>query len=497
MRRTSEPVEWVIKGDELVARCGTENVAWTPQPGSQHAFLSCPNDVFEVLYEGTRGPGKTDAILMSFCRHVDQGYGADWRGVLFRRTYKQLADVVKKSKKWFPRFFPAATYNSTERTWTFPDGEALILSYMERPDDYDNYHGHEYPFVAFEELTTWPTDECYKLMMSTCRSTRPGMPRMYRSTTNPYGVGHNWVKKRFGLPVPPRDIIGRVIKDPETKERRVAIHGYLQENKILLHADPNYAAKIAMAARNEAEKKAWLEGSWDIIAGGMFDDVWVPAWHVLPNLHINDIPRGWTVSRSYDHGSSKPFSVGWWARSNGEPLRLGDYYVGHVPGDMVRIAEWYGCTGKANDGLKMSSKEIARGILEREADMGLTGRVKPGPADSSIFSNYDGEKSVAGDMRKLGVRWLEADKSPGSRIQGWEQIRDMLKAALPDVNGYREHPGMYICARCTDFLRTVPVLPRDKKKIDDVDTESEDHIGDETRYQVRRKHTQTVSKSWV
>jgi hypothetical protein len=41
-------------------------VVWAAQPGSQAAFLDCPTT--EVLYEGTRGPGKTDALLMGSAR---------------------------------------------------------------------------------------------------------------------------------------------------------------------------------------------------------------------------------------------------------------------------------------------------------------------------------------------------------------------------------------------------------------------------------------------
>jgi len=59
-------------------------VAWSPQPGSQTFFVTSP--IFETLYEGTRGPGKTNALLMDFCQHVGQGFGAAWRGVLFRRS---------------------------------------------------------------------------------------------------------------------------------------------------------------------------------------------------------------------------------------------------------------------------------------------------------------------------------------------------------------------------------------------------------------------------
>ena len=32
------------------------------------------------------------------------------------------------------------------------------------------------------------------------------------------------------------------------------------------------------------------------------------------------------------------------------------------------------------------------------------------------------------------------------------------------------------------FIETVPAIPRDEKKMDDVDTDAEDHIADESRY---------------
>jgi len=84
------------------------------------------------------------------------------------------------------------------------------------------------------------------------------------------------------------------------------------------------------------------------------------------------------------------------------------------------------------------------------------------------------------------VLWEQADKAPGSRIQGWEEIRTRLSNALPGDGGVREKPGLFVFDTCLSFLETFPVLPRDDKKLDDVDTEAEDHIGDEVRYRVRK-----------
>lgn len=460
--------------------------AWTPQKGSQVAFLCCP--VFEVLYEGTRGPGKTDCLIMDFLQHVGKGYGAEWRGILFRQTYPQLSDVIAKTQKWFKRIFPKAKFNKVEHTWTFPDGEQLLLRHMKSPDDYWNYHGHAYPWIAFEELCNWPDDKCYTVMMSCSRSTKPGMPRCYRATTNPYGPGHNWVKSRFRLPQSRGKVIRDSYRDGELEPPRVAIHGSIYENRILLHADPDYITKIRAAARNPSELAAWLDGSWDIIAGGMFDDIWRGNVHVVRSCPLNLIPRGWKIDRSFDWGSSKPFSVCWWAESNGEPFEYQGHVYGKVRGDTYQIAEWYGWNGTRNEGVRMLATEIAQGILDREHDWGIDGRVTSGPADASIFDEENG-KSIETDFKKKGVIWQPADKAPGSRKQGWELIRKMMKQALPPkiVGDIRELPGVFVFDTCQQTIETLPVLPRDDKDLDDVDTDAEDHIGDAWRYRLRKK----------
>ncbi len=465
-------------------------VTWTPQSGSQFAFLRCP--VPEALYEGTRGPGKTDAMLVDFAQHTGQGYGAEWRGILFRRTYKELEDVINKSTKLFAIIFPEAKYNSSSHEWKWPTGEVLLFRYFEHERDYWSYHGHAYPWIGWEELCTWPSDSCYKSMFSCNRSTVPGIPLKVRSTANPYGPGHNWVKARWNLPIGGGRTVGKVIRgavnpDGSRQPDRVAIHGRLTENRVLLHADPGYLPRLRESARNPAELKAWVHGDWNIVAGGMFDDVWKPEVHVIPDFPFDLIPKGWYIDRSYDHGQSAPFSVGWWARSNGEPIEYKGKEYGAIPGDMFRIAEWYGCrSGRPNEGVNMLATKIADGIVERENRWEL--KVKAGPADNQIYTeNASGGTSVADDMKDHGVRWTKSDKGPGSRVQGWQQVRKYLENAIPPEKGVREAPGLFIMQKCDAFQTTVPVLPRDDKNLDDVDTDAEDHVGDEVRYRLRRK----------
>lgn len=414
---------------------------------------------------------------MSFAQYCGRGYGDYWRGIIFRRNYKHLDDIISKSKRWFnqsaqkPRFLAGAS----SLKWVWPTGEELLLRAFEGPDDYWSYHGHEYPFIGWEELTSWPTIDCYESMKSCNRSSfhgdnLPPIPKLIRSSTNPFGVGHAWVKKYMIDPAP----YGRIIEDNDGN-KRVCLFGSIRENP---HLGREYIQTL-QSLTDKNKRKAWLEGSWDITSGGMFDDLWDTSKHAI---HPFIIPPSWYVDRSFDWGSSKPFSVGWWALSDGTEAIMPDGTIRHFPrGTLFRFNEWYGCTGKANEGVHMTARNVARGIIARERQMGMEGRVAPGPADSAIYAVTD-ETSIGQNMELEGVYWNPADKKSGSRKNGWELIRDRLDAVVN--KDALEKPGIYIFNTCRDFLRTVPHIARDTRDPDDVDTDAEDHIADDTRYRV-------------
>lgn len=515
---------------------------WTALKGSQELALWCPANV--ILMDGTRGPGKTDVQLMRFRRNVGRGYGKFWRGVIFDREYKNLDDLVSKSMRWFPEFKDGARFLSSKSDyrWVWPTGEELMFRAIKRPTDYWSYHGQEFPFLGWNELTKYPTEDLFEMMLSCNRSSfrpqdypltidgdifnrtgeivfidedsqqakpylLPEIPLEVFATTNPYGSGHNWVKKRFISVAPPGQIVRKVVNvfNPRTQRRedvvktQVRIFGSYRENKYLA---PEYIAELEQMT-DKNKRKAWLGGSWDIVAGGMFDDVWDSDYHIVKPFAI---PLSWTIERSFDWGSSAPFSVGWWARSDGSDVQVADgTWRSTVRGDVFRISEWYGTTGKANQGLRMLASEIASGIVQRELAMGIHERVKPGPADNSIWDIENGN-SIAADMLKpvrvgngrdarvyKGVAWRRSDKSPGSRKLGWERVRTYLSGGVPQfvmnnagqkVRVPRERPGLYCFSTCTHFIDLFPTLPRDEDDQDDVDTDAEDHIGDETRYYV-------------
>lgn len=420
----------------------------------------------------------TDAMLMAFAQYCGRGYGDYWRGIIFRRNYKHLDDIIAKSKRWFnqsaqkPRFLAGAS----SLKWVWPTGEELLLRAFEDEEDYWSFHGHEYPFIGWEEVTSWPSIGCYESMKSCNRSSFQAterlatIPRLIRSSTNPYGVGHNWVKNYFVDPAP----YGHVITDPKGN-KRVCLFGSIKENPYL---GEEYIQTLE-SITDPNKRKAWLEGSWDITSGGMFDDLWNKDKHVLKGF---DIPFSWKIDRSFDWGSSKPFSVGWWAQTDGTDATMKDGTTRSFPAKtLIRIGEWYGSTGKPNEGLRMTARNVALGIAAREIQLGIQNRVHPGPADSAIYAVTD-DASIGQNMENESVFWVPADKRPGSRKNGWELIRDRLDAVVnPET---QDKPGMYVFDTCRDFIRTMPPIPRDTRDPDDIDTDAEDHIADEVRYRV-------------
>lgn len=437
----------------------------------------------------------TLTLLMDFARGVGQGYGSSWRGILFRRHFGDLDDVVRKVEEWYGLLFPGFRFlkSKSEYKAEWPSGEALLLRHMRNEEDYSEYHGHEYPWIGWEELTQWEDDKAYRKMFSCCRPPRPGVPCRIRSTTNPYGPGHIWVKRRFQLP----ENFGRIIREPNARER-VAIHGDLKENFLLMHSEPHYATNIMQAASNPAEAKAWLEGDWNVTAGGMFDDLWQPRVHIVPNIPTKRIPQGWHLSRAYDHGQSHPFAVGWWLESNGEPIEVEGRLLGSVRGDLILWKEWYGTSGGEQDGVRMPARLIARGILDRDEDEDVLGRVVPGPADTEIWSRDSRGTSLspADDMEDEGVIWERADKTPGSRKRGWEMLRNYLQNAIPADDGTRERPGLFVCQRCRHWIEIVPPTPRDPQDMDEIPKKYADHLGDMTRYRITWDRPETWQREF-
>ena len=489
-------------------------VIWEPLPGSQEFAIDSRAD--HTLLFGTRGSGKTITQLMRFRRYVGIGYGRFWRGVIFDKEFKNLADLEAQSRRYFPQFGDGAKFlsSASDYKWVWPTGEELLFRHVSKDNDYEKFHGHEYPFEGFNELTKWHTSDLYDKLMSVNRSSfvpekhtptklingkkvydtvdgkpLPPIPLQFFSTTNSSGPGRNWVKKRFVDPAPYGEIVERKYtvfsarqkQDIEVVRTQTCIFSSYIENPYL---PEDYIASLQeLTANNENLRKSWLLGSWDVTAGGAFDDLWDSNVHVIDRFPV---PHSWRVDRAFDWGSSHPFATVWWAEADGTEYTYPDGRVFCPPrGSLIAVDEFYGTKEiGTNKGIVMSAGDVAKGIRDKEIAMLANGWVSrqpvPGPADNQIRNVIDKKiDTLEKLMAKEGIRWTKSDKSPGSRAIGMQLFRDRLESSLRN-----EGKSVYFMRNCVCCVETIPVLPRDEKNMDDVDTDAEDHLYDAVRYRI-------------
>ena len=456
-------------------------VVWKPQPGPQTALISCP--VFEVFYGGARGGGKTDGALGEFIRHAEN-YGRNAIGLMVRRTLKQLRETMQRSKMIYKPL--GAEFNETDKEWTFPNGARLVFAYLERDSDADNYQGHSYTRVYIEEIGNFPSATPIMKLMATLRS-GAGVPCGFRATGNPGGAGHQWVKARYIDPAPMGwKIITTEFTNPFTGDvvtrERVYIPSRLADNTYL---GGDYVANLQLSGNAELVR-AWLEGDWSVIAGAFFPEFGMR--HVVKPFQI---PDTWTRFRSMDWGSARPFSVGWWAISDGS-------LPAFPRGAIIRYREWYGWNGTPNEGCKMTAEEVGRGIAEREllsapGEPQVYEEIAYGVIDPAAH-NQDGGPSIA-ERILVGsggrVAFGRADNKRVARdgaMGGWDQLRARLigtcerDPATGAVLWETGAPMIYFFDTCTHIIRTLPALQHDEARPEDVDSEGEDHAPDEARY---------------
>ena len=425
----------------------------------------------EIFYGGARGGGKTDGVLGKYALKAGR-YGTGFNALFFRRELPMLDDAIERSKEiYFPL---GAIWQDQKKTWTFPNGARLRFRPLERTEDADKYQGQNVSDACVEEIGQYPDSAPIDRLNGVLRSSK-GVPTQLIGTGNPGGAGQQWIKARYIDPHPAGMKI-LIRKLPTGREHKyVFIPSKLQNNKILLHADPGYINRLYLVGSAKLVD-AWLKGDWSAIEGAYFD-CWGDEKHVIRPFTI---PDHWMRFRSGDWGSAKPFSFGWWAVASEDFLTPCASWIPR--GAMVRYREWYGVKKDdsgiiiPNKGIKLFAEVVGQGIIDREEDEDIS----YGVLDPSTFAESGGP-SIAS---RMGVYFRRADNKRIAKkgaMGGWDQMRSRLEGEdFGDPMGIR--PMIYCFNTCVDSIRTIPALQHDKKNAEDLDTDMEDHAADEWRY---------------
>lgn len=468
----------------------------------------------EVLFGGAAGGAKsyglraTSIIVATECPGV-QIY-------LFRRTYKELDSNHMLGPSGYRAMLAYAIENKLVRidsskniiqfrngpSGTFNGGSIIYLRHMQYETDKYDYQGAEIHLLMIDEATHF-SEDMYSWLRARTRLGNWEPPEKWKRwfpriicASNPGSTYHLYWKAMFydfvdkSNPMRPK----RAPKD-EGGMLRQYIPATVYDNPALLENDPTYVDRLKGLGSPELVR-AMLEGDWDIVAGGMFDDLWSSTVHVMKPFTI---PKAWYINRAFDWGSSKPFACLWFAESNGSTVTLADGTEMAFPtGTLFMIEELYGNNQSAKDpntGMRITNPEIGMMIRDVENEspilIPLINSIQPGPADDSIYNIINNESHAmginSGYWGNSGLNrndiFFRAGKTPGSRVKRWGLLRDRLASARDFMAGKPvDTPGIYFFGVCENTIRTIPTLPRDTKNQDDVDTQSEDHIADALGY---------------
>lgn len=413
-----------------------------------------------IGFGGARGGGKSWAVRTKAKLLCGRYPGI--KLLIVRRTYEELQKNHIRTLR--QELLGVVSYSDKDKLMTFPNGSTISFIYCAKDSDLDRLQGAEFDIIFLDEATQ--LSEFQMKAISACLRGVNAFPKRIYYTCNPGGQGHAYIKRIF---------IDKRYEVGENPEDYTFIQSLVTDNYALMRDNPDYVQQLkALPAKLRA---AWLEGQWDIFEGQFFEDFRIePDRDLCEQLGITpdearathrcthvidpfEIPKGWTICRSFDWGYSKPYSCAWWAV---------DY-----DGVMYRILEDYGCTDEPNTGVKKTPDAVFDGIhqIEQEHPM-LAGREIFGVADPAIWDAQKGE-SIAETAEKYGVYFEKGDHK---RIPGWLQMHYRFQF---DENGYAMG---YIFSNCKAFIRTIPLLMYDEHKVEDLDTTGEDHVADETRY---------------
>lgn len=292
-------------------------IPYKPQP--RQIKYHQAKEIDELLYGGAAGGGKSEATIWDSLKYALQYKGS--RQVIFRRTFPDLQrSIIMRTLQAYPKAL--GKYNQSKHEWLFVNGSVIELAYWDNDSNYMNYQGAEYDVIRWEELTQFE-ERWYIYMLSRLRSGGNDYPKAVKSTTNPGGVGHSWVKKRFidiGEPetihsVPVTDDNGNQLKYPQPHPRSgelvfnrvIFFPANVYDNQALINNDPNYLMRLMALPDNE--RKQLLEGDWDTFAGQYFSE-FSRAIHVIEPFAI---PHDWKRYRAMDEGYNDPYVCLWMA----------------------------------------------------------------------------------------------------------------------------------------------------------------------------------------
>lgn len=409
------------------------------EPDSIYPILDSPQQLFvastvrEVGYGGEAGGAKSYGIVLC---PLYQLHKEDYHAILFRRTYKQLSGddgLIDLSKKIYPHI--GGRYIKSEYRWEFSGYPGTIrFAHIEHENVLEqDYEGHQYAFVGFDELQTF-TERMYLYMFSRNRCTNPEVDLFTRSTFMPGGVGHPFVKRRFIEPFLNGD--GYVSKpklftridnrdtevDPDNQDAiwRMFIPAKLEDNPYLWRGgDSDYERGLRQLDSVDYARK---KGDWDIRRTGR-------VYHAFTDKNIGP------DSRDLDHS------------------QVSGYYHSHDFGAVNHVWGLWAKFGKQY--YLIYEQKLLEGTTEARAT-----EIEKVFGDKKIVAGWGGsasEKQYRLDFQAYGI----AIRTPPTVLKSNED--QIVESQVRETNKHFGNKTMMICSDMNYTLDQLENCVRDEK----------------------------------
>ena len=374
----------------------------------------------EVLFGGAAGGGKSYGQALDALKVAIDYPGS--RQLILRRTYSELEkSLIRTTLEIYPR--EIYSYGGVAHTGRFKNGSLIDFGYCAAEGDVYQYQSAEYDVIRFDELTHF-TEAQYLYLISRVRGANP-YPKQIKSTTNPGGVGHAWVKARFiERGIGDRSFIG------DDGMSRIFIPSRLSDNKFLESADPCY--KNRLLALPDRERRALLYGDWDVFEGQYFSE-FSYAKHVISPF---EIPSGWKKYRTIDYGLD----------------RLACLWIALSPDGVAYVYREY---RESN----LAISKAAASIIERtpkNEDIYAT----LAPPDLWSRSQESG-RSRATLFSEYGLNFT---RTSNDRECGWLAVKELLRDTGEGVR-------LKIFSTCHELIECLPALTVDRARPSDCSSE--------------------------
>lgn len=410
----------------------------------QQKFID--SEAFETLFGGAAGGGKSYGQLVDALLYALKYKKS--KQIIFRSTFADLEkSLIRVSLEIYP--LSIADYNSSKHTWKFSNGSIIDFGYIQYEKDVYQYQSAEYDVIRFDELTHF-TEFMYTYMISRCRGANP-YPKRIKSSTNPGGVGHVWVKERF-IDIGEPNTMHTCKLETGQEVTRIFIPSLVTDNKFMLDYDPDYIKRLD--ALPEKERKALKYGDWDIY-DGMFFPEFKRRIHVIEPFQI---PDTWNRYIAMDYG-------------------LDMFAVLFIAVDTKGKAYVYNEIHKSNL-IVSEARQTLKSIMRQY-------KYKFIYAPPDLWNrNRDTGKSTAELFLEGNIHLTKASNN---RISGWLNVKEWLKVKKvrhEQTGKLYEDSDLKIFSNCINLIKYLPQLQHDEKDPNDVATEPHEptHITDALRY---------------